>query len=124
MPIQWFPGHMTKAFKQIKESLLKTDVVIEILDARIPNASRNLMIEEIVAEKPSQLLFLISRTLEIPAVMKKWENFFKGENKDAVQVSAVSGKNINGIIEKSRKLCADEAVVRKKGCPGNDYRRA
>ena len=113
MPIQWFPGHMTKAFKQIKESLLKTDVVIEILDARIPNASRNPMIEEIVAEKPS-LIVLNKSDLGDPGVMKKWEIFFKGEKKDAVQVSAVTGKNINGIIEKSRKLCADEPWFGKR----------
>ncbi len=113
MPIQWFPGHMTKAFKQIKESLKKTDVVIEILDARIPNASRNPMIEEIVAEKPS-VVVLNKSDLGDPAVMKKWVDYFNGENKEAVQVSAVTGKNINGIIEKSRKLCAEEEWFGKR----------
>ena len=113
MPIQWFPGHMTKAFKQIKESLLKTDVVIEILDARIPGASRNPMIEEIVADKPS-VIVLNKSDLGDPAVMKKWENYFKGENREAVQVSAVTGKNINGIIEKSRNLCAEDEWYGKR----------
>ncbi len=107
MPIQWFPGHMTKAFKQIKESLKKTDVVIEILDARIPNSSRNPMIEEIVAEKPT-VIVLNKSDLGDPSAMKMWEDSFRGENREAVQVSAMTGKNINGIVEKSRKLCADE----------------
>ncbi len=113
MPIQWFPGHMTKAFKQIKESLLKTDVVIEILDARIPHASRNPMIEEIVAGKPS-VVVLNKSDLGDPAVMKKWEESFRGENKEAVQVSAVTGRNIKAIIEKSRKLCSDEDWFSKR----------
>ena len=113
MPIQWFPGHMTKAFKQIKESLLKTDVVIEILDARIPNASRNPMIEDLVTDKPS-VVVLNKSDLGDPSVMKRWEDYFKGENKEAVQVSAITGKNINGIIEKSRKLCADEEWFGKR----------
>lgn len=113
MPIQWFPGHMTKAFKQIRESLLKTDVVIEILDARIPHASRNPMIEEIVADKPS-VVVLNKSDLGDPEVMTKWVDYFKSENKEAVQVSAVTGKNINGIIEKSRKLCKDEEWFKKR----------
>ncbi len=104
MPIQWFPGHMTKAFKQIKESLLKADVVLEILDARIPLASRNPMIEELVGDKPS-VVVLNKSDLADPLVLKNWEKYFRGENKEAVQVSAVTGKNINNIIEKSRNLC-------------------
>ena len=77
VPIQWFPGHMTKAFKQIKESLLKTDVVIEILDARIPHASRNPMIEEIVADKPS-VVVLNKSDLGDPEVMTRWVDYLKG----------------------------------------------
>ena len=46
--------------------------------------------------------------------MKRWENYFRGENKEAVQVSAVTGKNINGIIEKSRKLCSDKDWFSKR----------
>ena len=52
MTIQWFPGHMTKARRQIEEKLKLIDVVIELLDARIPLSSRNPMVDEILKGKP------------------------------------------------------------------------
>ncbi len=71
------------------------------------------MIEEIVADKPS-VVVLNKSDLGDPEVMTKWVDYFKSENKEAVQVSAVTGKNINGIIEKSRKLCKDEEWFKKR----------
>ena len=53
MQIQWFPGHMHKAAKAVRESLPAVDVLIEILDARIPYSSQNPMIAEIIADKPT-----------------------------------------------------------------------
>ena len=51
-PIQWFPGHMAKAKREAKEKLNLVDIVIELVDARIPESSRNPLIDEIVGSKP------------------------------------------------------------------------
>ncbi|MCC3377831.1 ribosome biogenesis GTPase YlqF, partial [Cohnella sp. REN36] len=56
MTIQWFPGHMAKARRQVTEKLKLIDVVIELLDARLPLSSRNPMIDEIVSGKPRLIL--------------------------------------------------------------------
>ena len=52
MQIQWFPGHMHKAAKQVRETLSEVDILIEVLDARIPFSSQNPMIAEIIGDKP------------------------------------------------------------------------
>lgn len=56
MTIQWFPGHMTRARRQIQDKLKLIDVVIELLDARLPVSSRNPMIDEILLDKPRMIL--------------------------------------------------------------------
>ncbi len=56
MTIQWFPGHMAKARRQVTEKLKLVDIVIELVDARIPLSSRNPMIEEIIGQKPRLVL--------------------------------------------------------------------
>ena len=55
-PIQWFPGHMTKAKRQMEENLKKVDFVIEIRDARIPDSSKNTMLDELIQNKPRLIL--------------------------------------------------------------------
>ena len=52
MSINWFPGHMTKARREIAESMARTDVVVEVLDARLPRASRNPLLQELRGDKP------------------------------------------------------------------------
>ena len=55
-PIQWFPGHMTKAKRQMEENLKKVDLVIEIRDARIPYSSKNPMLEKPIQNKPRLII--------------------------------------------------------------------
>ncbi|MCL0100669.1 hypothetical protein M1N80_02510 [Peptococcaceae bacterium] len=74
--IQWFPGHMAKAKRLVCESLKLVDVVIELLDARIPISSRNPMINEILGSKPC-LIVLNKSDLADPVVTSKWQQFFK-----------------------------------------------
>jgi ribosome biogenesis GTPase A len=97
---------MHKGIKQIKENIGKSDIVLEILDARIPFSSRNPMIEKIVENKPL-LIVLNKADLADASVLKKWEEYFRknSSNRDVVMVSAVTGKNISAIVEKSRFLC-------------------
>ncbi len=115
MAIQWFPGHMARTIREIKENINKSDVVLEILDARIPYSSRNPMIEKIVENKPL-LVVLNKADLADSSVLKDWEMYFRKENgnSEVIQVSAFTGKNISGIVEKCRFLCRDCAWLGKR----------
>ena len=110
MPLQWFPGHMTKAVRQIKENLSRADIVIEVLDARIPYSSRNPMIDDIVGKMP-RLIVLNKADLADPNIMSQWEKALKGEkeNIQVVQISARTGKNLSQLIEKAKYLCQNSS---------------
>ena len=68
-PIQWFPGHMAKAKREISEKIKQVDLVIELKDARIPYSSTNPMIDEIVGNKP-RLILLCKSSMADPNVTK------------------------------------------------------
>ena len=106
MPLQWFPGHMTKAVRQIKENLSRADIVIEVLDARIPLSSRNPMIDDITGKMP-RLIVLNKADLADPNVLAQWEKALVGDNPNiqVVQISAKTGKNLPQLIEKAKYLC-------------------
>lgn len=76
MTIQWFPGHMTRARRQIQDKLKLIDVVIELLDARLPVSSRNPMIDEILLDKPRMIL-LNKSDLADAKVTQEWIEYFK-----------------------------------------------
>ena len=76
MNIQWFPGHMTRAQRMIEENIRLVDAVCEILDARIPRASRNPDLDRLAAGKPR--LVILNRTdLADPAVTARWRRFYE-----------------------------------------------
>lgn len=75
MTIQWFPGHMTRARRQIQDKLKLIDLAIELLDARIPLSSRNPMIDEILQSKP-RLVLLNKSDLADPEATRRWVEFF------------------------------------------------
>ncbi len=114
MSIQWFPGHMTKARRQIEEKLKLIDIVIELLDARIPLSSRNPMIDEILKGKP-RLVLLNKHDLADPKVTAEWVRYFADRGLKALPIDAASGNQVKEIIPRSRELWADkiEAQIRK-----------
>ncbi len=116
MPLQWFPGHMTKAVRQIKENLSRADIVIEVLDARIPLSSRNPMIDDIVGKMP-RLIVLNKADLADPNLLPQWEKALKGEkeNIQVVQISAKTGKNLPQLIEKAKILCQKASWAGRRG---------
>lgn len=78
MTIQWFPGHMTSARKKAAETMEFADVVIEVLDARLPEASRNPMIEELRKHRQRPCLKLLNKSdLADPAVTQAWLDYYK-----------------------------------------------
>jgi ribosome biogenesis GTPase A len=105
MTIQWYPGHMAKAKREVSEILKQIDVVIEIVDARTPLSSRNPMIEELVEQKP-RLVLLNKADLADPEITKKWHNYFESEFSKSLIVDAQKGKGINQIPGAVRILAA------------------
>lgn len=83
MKIQWFPGHMHKAQKEIRQVLSGIDVVIEILDARIPYSSQNPLLAEILSERP-RLRILNKRDLADPQLTEEWLKFLSQEKQTKV----------------------------------------
>ena len=91
MPIQWFPGHMTSARKKAAETMAQTDVVIEVVDARLPEASCNPMIRELRLHRQRPCLKLLNKAdLADPAATKAWLDFYNRQ--PGVKAVAISCK--------------------------------
>lgn len=91
MSIQWFPGHMTSARKKAAETMARTDVVIEVLDARLPEASRNPMIRELrLARQRPCLMILNKADLADPAATQAWLEYYARQ--PGVKAVAISCK--------------------------------
>ena len=103
MNIQWFPGHMTKAQRMIEDSIKQVDAVCEILDARIPNSSRNPDIDRLASGKPR--LIILNRTdLADPKITAQWRAFFEAQGIKILETDAKSGKGVNGFAPALREL--------------------
>lgn len=98
MSIQWYPGHMHKATKEMVRSLSSIDVIIEILDARAPYSSSNPVIDKIVKEKP--VIKLLNKSdLSDPLDTKKWQQYFnKSEYQNSIAINAMSSESKNEIV--------------------------
>ena len=110
--INWYPGHMAKTKKQIIEDLKLIDIVVEILDSRIPIASQNPDIKEIVQGK-KRLVILNKSDLACEQENKKWISYFEKQGIPAVLVDAVSGKGIQEALSKIQKIYDDEKYQNK-----------
>lgn len=73
--IQWFPGHMAKALRQIKEQMPLVDIIFELVDARVPYSSQNPEVHRLAGDKP-RLLIMTKTDLADPKVVSQWQNFF------------------------------------------------
>ena len=98
MSIQWYPGHMHKATKEIARSLSSIDVIIEILDARAPHSSSNPVIDKIVKEKP--VIKLLNKSdLSDPLDTKKWQQYYnKSEYQNSIAINAMTSESKNEIV--------------------------
>lgn len=97
MLIQWFPGHMAKTKRLIIEHLKAVDVAAELLDARIPLASANPMVEELLSGKP-RIVILNKADLADPEMTKAWESYYKRKGVAAVSMSCGNGKDKNKFL--------------------------
>ncbi|MDD3652825.1 MAG: ribosome biogenesis GTPase YlqF [Desulfotomaculaceae bacterium] len=105
MEINWYPGHMAKAKRLVKESLKLVDVVIEVLDARIPASSRNPDINEIAAQKP-RLIVLNKYDLANPDSTRQWLRALKKSGFSAVAVDLIKGRGLQEVPTLVRQLAA------------------
>ena len=101
--IQWFPGHMAKARKEIEEKLRLVDIVYELIDARIPLSSRNPMIADIVKNKP-RLILMTKSNMADPVETKKWENYFSKQGALVLPIDSTDG------FKRGEILCAVAAT--------------
>ncbi|HAP9888640.1 TPA: ribosome biogenesis GTPase YlqF, partial [Enterococcus faecium] len=76
MTIQWFPGHMAKARREVSEKMKYVDIVFELVDARLPLSSRNPMLDQIIQQKP-RLVLLNKADLADPQQTKLWQEYFR-----------------------------------------------
>lgn len=104
--INWFPGHMRKALNDTKALLPQVDMVIETCDARIPFASRNPELSQIIGKKP-RLIVLNKADLADPAKTSQWIEALRKENTSAVAVEATNRKGLDKVVSESVKLCKD-----------------
>ena len=105
--INWYPGHMKKTMDNIKSSLKLVDVVLEIVDARIPIASRNPLLDEVLGDKP-RVVLLNKMDLANEPMNKKWLEYFKAMVIQAILIDSVKGTNLNKIERTSRQLLTEK----------------
>ena len=121
--LQWYPGHMRKAERLIKENLKLVDVVVELLDARSPLSSANPVLREIVGDKP-RVIVLNKADLADEAATRVWVKYFAAEGIAAVPVDAVKGRGVKELVQaitkcakpKTDKLVQHGAKARAARC--------
>ena len=120
--IQWFPGHMAKTKRKIKEQLKLVDAVAEITDARIPVSSRNPDIPELIGDKP-HIIVLNKCDMADRAETEKWIDIYKKNGISAVAADCKSGKGINEFKNCVLSLLSDKIAKNKeKGMAGKSVR--
>ena len=120
--IQWFPGHMAKTRRLMKEKLKDVDVVIELLDARIPQSSRNPEIEKLTEGKP--LVTLLNKSmLADPLATDRWIAHYREKGQICLAVDCISGKGMDQLMPAIRKVLAEKiARYEQKGMSGRRLR--
>lgn len=107
MHINWYPGHMKKTKESIQKNLHKVDLVIEILDARIPMSSQNPVIDEIIKDK-KRIIILNKSDLSDSNINKQWASYFKERGIDVILMDSVKGSGISELLKIS------ESVMKEK----------
>lgn len=105
--IQWFPGHMAKTRRLITDCLPLVDIVIEILDARIPQSSKNPEIERLIGQKP-KLTILSKSALADPNVSGLWREYYKKKGSEAIFYDCRDGENISTIAPAVKRILGEK----------------
>lgn len=105
--IHWYPGHMAKTKKEIIEKMRVIDVVLELLDARIPFSSQNPVITTMIGKTPRVILFN-KADLADPFELDKWVKFFEDKGIRTLKIDAITGKGINKILPVLREVTKEK----------------
>ena len=120
--IQWFPGHMAKTRRKIKEILPLIDAVAEVVDARIPLSSRNPVLEELIEGKP-HIILLNKCDMADKSVTQQWINYYKTQNITAIALDCKTGKGVNLFKDTVKTVLSDRLEsYQKKGMVGKPLR--
>ena len=104
--IQWYPGHMAKTRRMIEENLKLIDVVVEILDARIPFSGRNTNFDDIIKSKP-RLILMNKFDLADKELTNQWINHFEKQGIKVIPISCSTGFGVNKVILEAKSVIAD-----------------
>ncbi|MCS4487569.1 ribosome biogenesis GTPase YlqF [Streptococcus sciuri] len=110
--IQWFPGHMSKARRQVQENIKFVDFVTILVDARLPLSSQNPMLTKIVGDKP-KLLILNKADLADPVLTKEWRECFENQGIPTLTINSKEQSTVKKVTEAAKKLMA-EKIARQK----------
>ncbi len=113
MDYQWYPGHMTKAMRQMQEDLKLIDLIIELLDARIPQSSRNPDIDKLGNGK-ARLVLLNKADMADPKQNEKWISYFKERGIIAIAVNSRNRADIKGINRYVKEACKEKIERNKR----------
>ena len=106
-PIQWFPGHMAKTKRMMRECLSEVDIIIELLDARIPYSSKNPEINSLINGKP-KLTVLTKSTLADPEVTRMWVEDYAKKGEKMVVIDSTAGIGIEALADAVREIMAEK----------------
>ena len=105
--IQWFPGHMAKTRRLISENLKEVDIIVEILDARIPYSSKNPEIAKIIGDKPC-LTVLNKSSIADKEMTKKWIEYYKSKGKYAIAVDCITGEGFSSLASSVKDILSSK----------------
>ncbi len=103
MTIQWFPGHMSKALRQVEEKLKYVDIVLELRDCRIPYSSSNPKIESIIKNKP-RLIILNKGNMADRRKTNEWISYYKDKNIVCLAIDSITNYNVDQIIPYANEI--------------------
>lgn len=120
--VNWFPGHMAKTRRKIKEILPLIDAVAEVVDARVPISSRNPELPSLIGDKP--LIILLNKCdMADPAATAEWINYYKQKGITAIGIDCKSGKGLNAFKTAVKTALADKLrTYEQKGMVGKPLR--
>ena len=123
MNIQWFPGHMTKARRMMEEQLRLVDAVCEVVDARIPESSRNPDLQELVGDTKPLVLVLNRVDQADPEITKLWAAYYRDRGYVVLETDSQSGRGVDALRPALKKRLAEKLEQnRKKGLVGKPLR--
>ena len=111
--IQWFPGHMSKARRQVQENIKFVDFVTILVDARLPLSSQNPMLTKIVGDKP-KLMILNKVDLADPVATKEWQEYFESQGIKTLAINSKEQSTVEKVTDAAKSLMADKIARQKE----------